>query len=50
LIGALAGMGLAGNLLVWLIAWSLFLSAIYHWVNARGIGCGFLIIRDDYED
>jgi hypothetical protein len=50
LSSALAGIGLARNLLVLLIFLNLFLFVGYRWLTGQGIQPRMLILRDDYKD
>jgi NADH:ubiquinone oxidoreductase subunit 2 (subunit N) len=50
LLSAGAGIGLAENLLMLLIALNLFFYVIYHWLKMRGLKWRILILRDDYKD
>lgn len=50
LSSAWAGMGLAENLLVFLIFLYLFFFVLNRWVRMQGFRSGFLMLRNDYED
>lgn len=50
LSSAWAGMGLAENLLVFLMFFYLFFFVLNRWFKMEGFKSGFLKIRDDYED
>jgi hypothetical protein len=50
LSGALAGMGLAQNLLVLIIFLNLFLYVGYRWLTRKGFQPHLFILRDDYKD
>ena len=50
LSSAVAGIGLAENLLVFLISLYLFFFVLNRWFNRKGFRGGFLKIRGDYED
>jgi hypothetical protein len=50
LSSAWAGMGLAENLLVFLIFLYLFFFVLNRWIKMKGFKSGFLVLRDDYED
>jgi len=50
LSGALAGMGLAKNLLVLIIFLNLFLFVGYRWLTRKGFQPRILVLRDDYKD
>ena len=50
LSSAWAGMGLAANMLVFLIFLYLFFFVMNRWFKRRGFRGGFLKLRDDYED
>jgi formate hydrogenlyase subunit 3/multisubunit Na+/H+ antiporter MnhD subunit len=50
LSSAWAGMGLAENLLVLLIFLNLFFYVVYKWLDRKGLGWGFFIVRNDYSD
>jgi len=50
LCSALAGMGLAQNLLVLIVFLNLFMFVLYRWLTGKGIQPRFLVLRDDYGD
>ena len=50
LSSALAGMGLAKNLLVLIIFLNLFLFVGQRWLTRKGFQPRILVLRDDYED
>jgi hypothetical protein len=50
LSSAWAGMGLAVNLLELLIFLNLFFYVIYKWLDRKGLGWGFFVVRSDYPD
>jgi hypothetical protein len=50
LSSALAGMGLAQNLLVLIVFLNLFMFVVYRWLTGKGIQPRFLVLRDDYKD
>jgi hypothetical protein len=50
LVAALAGMGLAQNLCLFLVFVNLFLFSLAQWLKRKGIGGHFLMLRDDYAD
>jgi len=50
LSGAWAGMGLAGNLEVFVVFLNLFLFVIHRLIQRKGLKWRFLVIRDDFED
>jgi NADH:ubiquinone oxidoreductase subunit 4 (subunit M) len=50
LSGALAGMGLAQNLLVLIVFLNLFMFVVYRWLTGKGFQPRFLVLRDDYKD
>jgi len=50
LSGAWAGMGLAGNLVVFVVFLNLFLFVIHRLIQRKGLKWRFLVIRDDFED
>lgn len=50
LSSAWAGMGLAENLVVFLIFFYLFFFVLNRWFRMEGFKSGFLKIRNDYED
>ena len=50
LVAGCAGIGLAENLLVLILALNLFLFAGHRWLNKRGYQPRFLVLHDDYKD
>jgi hypothetical protein len=50
LSGALAGVGLATNLLVLIVFLNLLFFVIYRWLTGKGLQPRFLVLRDDYGD
>lgn len=50
LSGALAGLGLAQNLLVLIVFLNLFLFVGSRWLSKKGFQPRFLVLRDDYKD
>jgi len=50
LSSALAGIGLAQNLLVLIVFLNLFLFVGYRWLTGKGIQPRILVLRDDYKD
>ena len=50
LSSALAGMGLAQNLLMLIVFLNLFMFVVYRWLTGKGLQPRFLILRDDYKD
>jgi NADH:ubiquinone oxidoreductase subunit 4 (subunit M) len=50
LSGALAGIGLAKNLLVLIIFLNLFLFVGHRWLTRKGFQPRILVLRDDYKD
>ena len=50
LCGALAGIGLARNLLALIVFLNLFLFVGYRWLTGKGFQPRILILRDDYKD
>jgi hypothetical protein len=50
LSSALAGMGLATNLLVLIVFLNLLFFVIYRWLTGKGLQPRFLVLRDDYKD
>ena len=50
LSSALAGMGLAQNLLVLIVFLNLFLFVGHRWLTGKGFQPRLFVLRDDYED
>jgi hypothetical protein len=50
LSGALAGIGLAQNLLLLIVFLNVFLFVGHRWLTKKGFQPRFLVLRDDYKD
>ncbi len=49
-VAAWAGVGLASELLVFLVSLNLLIFAVNRWLNRRGLKLRYLLMRDDYKD